>query len=44
MKEKTIYDRPQVDVVDAYPEKAYCSNSGYNVGNTEEMESQDGEW
>jgi hypothetical protein len=28
MNEKTIYERPQVEVVDAYPEKAYCSYSG----------------
>ena len=25
MNEKTVYEQPQIEVVDAYPEKAYCS-------------------
>ena len=44
MKEKTIYDRPLLEVVDAYPEKAYCSGVSNSAGDGEDMESQNGEW
>lgn len=39
MNEKTIYERPQVEVVDAYPEKAYCS-----VGGGENTNPKGGIW
>jgi hypothetical protein len=32
MKEKTIYNQPQVEVVDIYPEKAYCSTQAGGEG------------
>ena len=44
MKEKTIYDRPLLEVVDAYPEKAYCSNPVYDDSDAEDMETQGGLW
>ena len=44
MKEKTIYDRPLLEVVDAYPEKAYCSGSVYDDSDAEDMETQGGLW
>ena len=41
MKEKTIYESPQIEVVDAYPEKAYCSggNNYSSGGETTEIET-----
>ena len=40
MNEKTVYKQPQIEVVDAYPEKAYCSN-----GNTENLTvDESGKW
>ena len=44
MKEKQIYERPLADIVDAYPEKAYCSGSVYDDSDAEDMETQGGLW
>ena len=42
MKEKTIYESPQIEVVDAYPEKAYCSGGNNYSSDVETMETEDG--
>lgn len=43
MKEKTIYESPQIEVVDAYPEKAYCSGNNYNSGGeTSDVQESEG--
>lgn len=42
MKEKTIYESPQIEVVDAYPEKAYCSGGNNNTGDVESSEVEEG--
>ena len=40
MKEKTIYNQPQVEVVDIFPEKAYCSPGGTG----EDTNNKQGGW
>ena len=42
MKEKTIYESPQIEVVDAYPEKAYCSGGNNYSSGAETMETEEG--
>lgn len=42
MKEKTIYESPQIEVVDAYPEKAYCSGGNNYSSGGEAMETEEG--
>lgn len=42
MNEKTVYEQPQIEVVDAYPEKAYCSTGN---GDTENLTvDESGKW
>ena len=42
MKEKTIYESPQIEVVDAYPEETYCSGGNNYSSGGENMETEDG--
>ena len=45
MNEKTVYEQPQIEVVDAYPEKAYCSGSELPVNNGgESSKPEPGNW
>ena len=45
MNEKTVYEQPQIEVVDAYPEKAYCSTGSGDNGDTENLTvDESGKW
>jgi hypothetical protein len=43
MNEKTVYKQPQIEVVDAYPEKAYCSGGNNYSSGAESSDVQESE-
>ena len=44
MKEKQVYERPQTEVLDVYPERVLCQSPAVCNSDPEDMELQQGEW